>query len=419
MQRIIKIAIREYVETIKTKAFIFGVLMAPLIIGGIIFFTGRMAQGPSGSRPTLRVDILDRTGELESEINIAKDKYNEHHHNSLVNMTFLASDQDPNLGQTRLRQSKSRLYIVIDQAVLDGTGRMTFYTHKPKPAELDRQGSVENILRQAVVAKRCEIEAVPLEVLNSIRKVEIRTVEIGTGPGEQREQNMADQIIKRMVPFFFMYLMFMGMITTGQYMLSSVIEEKGSRVIEVLLSAVSPFQLMTGKIVGLCGIGLTVVALWGSVAYGAVCYKGFEVDLPLHMLLFFLVYFILGFLLFTALMAGVGSVCNTIKESQSLMMPLMAVFIIPLMAWFRLVQDPNGILSRVLSFIPPVTPMVMMLRLSAESEISPIEIVATLIVLTLGTLLTLWMAARVFRTGILMYGKRPGLREVVRWIRQS
>ena len=419
MQRIIKIAIREYVETIKTKAFIFGVLLAPLVIGVIVFFADRISREPGGSRPALQVDVLDLTHELESEINLAKDKYNEGHPNRLINLHFLASDQDPNLGQTRLRRRQSHLYVVVDPKMLDGTGQMTFYTHKPKPTDLDRQGSVEDILRQAVVVKRCEIADIPLAVLDTIREVNFRSVEIGETPGEQHEQNMADQLIQRMVPFFFMYLMFMGMMGTGQHMLSSVIEEKGSRVIEVLLSAVSPFQLMTGKIVGLCGIGLTVVAIWGSVAFGAACYKGFAIHLPLEMLIFFLGYFILGFMLFTALMAGIGSICNTIKECQSLMMPVMIVFIIPMIAWFRLVQDPNGLLSRVLSFIPPMTPMVMMLRLSAEPGISGMEIMATVFVLALGALLTVWLAARVFRTGILMYGKRPGLQEVFRWIGRS
>ena len=226
-------------------------------------------------------------------------------------------------------------------------------------------------------------------------------------------------MLKMMVPFCFMYLMFMGMIGTGQHMVSSVIEEKGSRVIEVLLSAVSPFELMAGKILGLAGIGLTVVCIWGTAAYGAAMYKGIEIDLPPATLLYFLVYFIPGFLLFTSLLAGVGSVCNTIKETQGLMMPIMLVFILPLLSWFKLVQEPDGLLARILSFIPPLTPLVMVLRISASNDISVIEILLSLVVLVLGVVFTLWAAAKIFRTGILMYGKRPRLREILRWVRQG
>jgi ABC-2 type transport system permease protein len=136
-------------------------------------------------------------------------------------------------------------------------------------------------------------------------------------------------------------------------------------------------------------------------------------------LLYFFAYFIPGFLLFTSLLAGVGSVCNTIKETQGLMMPIMLVFILPLMSWFWLAQEPDGLLARVLSFIPPLTPLVMILRISASDHISTIEILLSLVVLALGLFGTMWAASKIFRTGILMYGKRPGVREILRWVHEK
>ena len=105
--------------------------------------------------------------------------------------------------------------------------------------------------------------------------------------------------------------------------------------------------------------------------------------------------------------------------SQIIAMPVMMIFIVPLMAWFKLVQSPDGSLSRGLSFVPPLTPMVMVLRMSAGSEVGSGEIAATMALLLATVILVMWLAAKVFRTGILMYGKRPGLREIVRWMRQS
>ena len=168
-----------------------------------------------------------------------------------------------------------------------------------------------------------------------------------------------------MVPFAFMYLIFLGIVGMGQHMVSSIIEEKNSRIIEVLLSAISPFELMAGKIAGLAAVGLAVTALWGAAAYGAARWQGIQIDIGAGLLVSALVYYILGFVLFSAILAGVGSVCNTIKETQSLMMPIMLVFVIPMIAWPRLAQEPNGELARVLSYVPPTTPMVMVLRLSS------------------------------------------------------
>jgi ABC-2 type transport system permease protein len=257
------------------------------------------------------------------------------------------------------------------------------------------------------------------ELLAELRNVPIERVEVGATDDAQRIESESQRVTKMMVPFFFMFLIYMGIVGMGQHMLSSIIEEKNSRVIEVLLSALSPFQLMAGKILGLGGIGLTVMSLWTVAAYIAARWQGLNIDVTAELALYFVIYYVLGFLLFNSMMVGIGSICNTIKETQSLMTPIMMVFILPLMGWFKLVQDPGGTLARVLSFVPPVTPMVMILRLSAGFDIWVGEILFSIVLLAATVLATIWAAAKVFRTGILMYGKRPGLREVIKWLGQS
>jgi ABC-2 type transport system permease protein len=222
-----------------------------------------------------------------------------------------------------------------------------------------------------------------------------------------------------MVPFFFMYLMFLGIISSGQQMVSSVIEEKNSRIIEVLLSAVSPFELMAGKIIGLAGTGLTLVILWAIGAFLTARSQNINIDVTGEIIVYFAIYYILGYLLISSIMVAAGSVCNTIKETQSLMMPLTMIFIIPLVSWFKVAQDSNGMLSRIFSFIPPMTPLVMMARFSSGSEIWIVEIFATIILLVVTVFVAIWAAAKIFRTGILMYGKRLSVREVCRCLLQS
>ncbi|MFZ2149429.1 MAG: ABC transporter permease [Sedimentisphaerales bacterium] len=423
MQKILRVAQREYMETVKTKTFILGILMVPFIIGGIIFFTSRMSRGATGPQPPIKVAVTDLSNELGAEIKASFDRYNQENPNRRIEVHNVDAQQDSeeaeNQGRSKLRQGQLDAYVVLDRDILEGAGKIRLYTYKPKASNIDIFWTIENLFRRAVVNQRYKMQNLSQELLAKLQHVPIEQVEMGSADGQDRVQRETDRVIKMMVPFFFMYLIFMGIVGTGQHMISSVIEEKTSRVIEVLLSAVSPFQLMAGKILGLGGIGLTVVGLWAVAAYITARWQGLNIDVTTEFVLYFVIYYILGFLLITSLLTAVGSICNTIKETQGMMMPIMMVFIIPLLAWFKVVRDPNGLMSRVFSFLPPLTPMVMILRLSSGSDILKVEIFASILLLAVTVLFAMWAAAKVFRTGILMYGKRLGLREVCRCLRQS
>jgi ABC-2 type transport system permease protein len=200
--------------------------------------------------------------------------------------------------------------------------------------------------------------------------------------------------------------------------MTSIIEEKSSRIIEVLLAAVSPFELMAGKIIGLCAVSLTVVGIWTAMASSAARWGGITIEITGIFMLLYIIYYILGFILLGSIMAGFGSICNTLKDAQNLMMPLTIIFIIPMVSFMMITQNPDGPYAKALSFFPPVTSMVMVLRLSAGSSAGFLEILSTIIVLILSVILAVWLAAKVFRTGILMYGKKPSFREIVLWLRQ-
>jgi len=423
MRRILKVAQREYIETVKTKTFVLMVLMTPLIIGLVIFFTRKLSQDKGGPRPPVKVAVTDRSNELEKDIKASFDGYNKANPKRQILLEHLGSNQDPNTLESRqkikLRKGQLDAYVILEKNILTGDGKIRFYTCNTKPTKLDALWTIEGLFKNVVTNRRYQLKQLDSKLLAELRHVPIQRLEIGADEQTERVQKKSERITKMMVPFFFMYLMFIGIISTGQHMLSSVIEEKNSRVMEVLLSAVSPFQLMAGKITGLAGIAFTVTGLWGAAAHFAARWQGLNINITGQLLLYFVIYYTLGFLLFSSITVGIGSLCNTIKETQSLMMPLTLIFIIPLISWFNLIQHPNGPLARVLSFIPPLTSMVMILRLSAGSGIWFIEILASIVLLALAVLAVMWLAARLFRTGILMYGKRPSFREIIRWLKQS
>ena len=423
MRRILKVAQREYIETVKTKTFVLMVLMTPLIIALVIFFTRKLSQDKGGPRPPVKVAVTDRSNELEKDIEASFDGYNKANPKRQILLEQPGIDQDPNTldsrQKTRLRNGQLDAYVILEKGIIKGNGKARFYTCNTKPTKLDALWTIEGLFKNVVTNRRYQLKQLDSKLLAELRHVPIQRLEIGAAEETERVQKKSERITKMMVPFFFMYLMFIGIISTGQHMLSSVIEEKNSRVMEVLLSAVSPFQLMAGKITGLAGIAFTVTGLWGAAAHFAARWQGLNINITGQLLLYFVIYYTLGFLLFSSITVGIGSLCNTIKETQSLMMPLTLIFIIPLISWFNLIQHPNGPLARLLSFIPPLTSMVMILRLSAGSGIWFIEILASIVFLALAVLALMWVSARVFRTGILMYGKRPSFREIIRWLKQS
>jgi ABC-2 type transport system permease protein len=430
MRKIIEIARREYIDTVKTKTFLISLLFTPVLIVGIGFFTSRIAN-VEGGRPPVKVVVTDLTAQLAGEIEAAANKHNESNPKRQIIFESLPvesvveppAQDDVNAveeqGRKRLRSGMTEAYIVIDQNIIDGAGRTHIYTYKSKPTMMDATWAVEEFIRNAVVAQRCKVQNVSQKLLDDIRNVSIEWVEIGETANEQHVQSQRQTTVKMMVPFFFMFMIYMGIIGIGQQMLSSVIEEKNSRIIEMLLSAVSPFELMAGKILGLGAIGLTIIGLWTAVSYGPILWQGISVDITGKLLFCFVVYYILGFLLFSALLAAIGSVCNTLKETQEFMRPVVLILIFPMIAWFKLVQSPDGVLARVLSIVPPISPLVMPLRISAGSNVSNFEILASMALLAGAVLLMMWLAGKIFRTGILMYGKRPSLREISRWLRAT
>jgi len=424
MSKILKVAQREYVESVKSKTFIISVFMAPLIVVAIIFFTSRITKTKPGSRPPLKVAVTDLSSRLADVIDASFDTHNKSSDNRQIIVSQTTADANSfdkqfALQKNRLREDKIDAYVVIDPNIVSGDGKISLYTYKTKASNFDAPWIIENLCKTAVREYRYKTWNVDKELIDELQKVPTQQIEIGEAEGQEKVKSEGEIITSMMVPFVFMLLMYIGIFVNAQHMLTSVIEEKSSRVIELLLSAVNSFQLMAGKILGLTGIGLTVIALWAFAAYSAAQWKGFPIDITGWLFLYFVLYFILGFILLSSITAGIGSICNTLKDAQNLMGPITIIYIIPLMSWFKLVQSPQGTYAVALSYVPPMTPLVMVLRLAASSEVPIIEIFATLALLAFSVVVVIWISAKVFHTGILMYGKKPRLREVFRWLRKS
>ena len=209
-----------------------------------------------------------------------------------------------------------------------------------------------------------------------------------------------------------MAVLMVSVMVGGQYLLTTTVEEKSSRVVEVLLSALSPMQLMTGKIAGQLGVGLVILLIYGSIGGGALILFGLADLLGFMSLLYMVLFFLIAYVTVGALMAAIGSSVNDMREAQSLQGPVMISLVIPYMLWFPISRDPNSVFATVISFLPPVSPFVMMLRITSTEPPPTWQVLLSILVGLVGVyVIAVWAAAKIFRIGLLMFGKPPNLRD--------
>jgi ABC-2 type transport system permease protein len=257
------------------------------------------------------------------------------------------------------------------------------------------------------------------DIRASVTQYRIRNqAQAGEGGGNQRV-GMAD-MVRQFAPVALGVLLFQALIFTVSLLLTNTIEEKSNRVIEVLLSSMTPHELMIGKLLGCAAIGGMIVLVWGLVAAGflalasgpvkEVAGYAFTVLSSSYLLPAFLIYFLLAYLMFSAIFLTIGSLCNTVREAQNLMAPIMLLMVVPIMSIFLVPRDPNGTIAVVLSWIPLFSPIVMLARISSNPPVW--QIVGTGILMILTAALLLWGTGAIFKRAILRSGAPLKFREL-------
>jgi ABC-2 type transport system permease protein len=328
-------------------------------------------------------------------------------------------------GDDAKRVANGSLFAIIDvgkDPVADNTG---FAMISRNLTDDDLKDWFEELSTRIVRKRRLEQERISPRTaawLNQQTTLQARTI---NDKGEESTVGARDRI-RQVAPMVFVYILWISIFSISQGLMLSTIEEKSTRISEVLLSSVSPVQLMSGKILGVAATGLMTITTWVISAFVAIKYlprlmgatttTDFSVIVtdPVYMASF-VIYFLLGYLFYAAILMGIGSVVNTIQEAQALMMPVMMSMMLPLLAMVPIGRDPNGAFAKVLSWIPPFTPFVMMNRAAGPPTIW--EYIGTTILMLLAVWGALWAGTKVFRIGILMTGKPPKASEILNWIR--
>lgn len=413
MTRVWLVLKREYLENVRTKAFLIGLVLTPVWMA-LVFIVPQFAKDTA---KTERVVIVDGTGTLGPELRAALDKVPGKGGEPRFEAEVHRNVDEDDLARYRFEAGQGELFVVVLTPALLENKR------EPRPGEriagvygasgvgaLDTGRVLEATVDRVVNRVLIEKHRVPEEVAAALQRPAAHYV--GLTPSGQ-----ASGIAQVMAPFLAMMLLFMGIVGISQMLISSTLEEKASRIYEVLLSSLSPFQLMCGKVLGICGVGLTLLLLWTGAGLLAAFLQGLGEVVTVPQLGLFVVYYVLGFLLIASLMVSVGSACNTLKEAQNLMAPISLMLALPILVSIVIMKDPNGTLATVLSFVPPFTPFLMMMRIAGTPPPPDWQVLASIAWLALSTWLAIRLAARVFRVGILMYGQPPRLKEIWRWVR--
>ena len=274
--------------------------------------------------------------------------------------------------------------------------------------------ALEDVLGQAVIETRAKLGGIDYErtrwILSWPDVIAIRVSASGENPENTR--------IRMILPIILMMLLWVSTFTSGNYILTSTIEEKSNRVMEVLLSAVSPMQLMTGKILGQSAVAGFMLVMYGGMALAGLFVLAMSDLVSMSLVVLSVCYFIIAYFTVASMMAAIGSAVSDLRDAQSLMGPAVLVLMLPLILWMPISNNPDSMLAISTGFIPPLLPFVMILRVAGSSEALPAwQIVLSLAIGGASMIGMLWICARIFRVGVLMQGKPPSPLELIRWMR--
>lgn len=424
MAKLWAIVKREYLERVRSKWFVIATMFGPVIMGALVIVPAYITAKSKSTEAIFNSTILDATttgiGERVSLAIVGNNpKATVRPKVMVVPASALTMAESSATFETVQRRSNG--YIVLDQQTL--AGERARYAGRSATSIPDME-RVRSAIRQTILESRLERAGVNPDSVKELTFMPLslsseRITDKGRGGSGKVSIIFAAAVA---------FLLYMSIVLYGQNVLRGVLEEKTNRVAEVVVSSVPPEILLAGKVIGVGGVGLTQQIIWAVTTFmmlkarapimermGLTASPFVMPDIGWGTGLLLVLFFLLGFTFYAALYAAAGSAVNTEQEAQQVVQPLIlllvgtAVFIQPILV------NPTSKLALIMSWMPFSAPIIMPLRLSMSS-VQPIEIILTLLGLVVACVAAVWVASRIYRVGLLMYGKKPTLREMARWV---
>lgn len=457
MRKIMATALREYKATALTKAFIFATFILPVIIWVVI--GGAAALGLFNAKPAPivgTIGVIDRTDgdavlsrlverfdpanvarEYEEDIERAIEQIRENAPAGVpmpeaqlrtaaeaavgpipeVTLETLPDDTDPDSTNDRLAEGDLMAVVAVEQGAIDappGEYRLL----KAQSVKRRISDKIIDAVDDAIVAERFVLADLDLAQIDDLRRAP-KTV--GLTVSKSGDTTEGGDAVEFIIPLASIMIMMIAIFTGAGYLLTSTVEEKSSRVMEVLLSAISPMQLMVGKLVGQGLVGLTTFLVYSALGiFAAIQFGVMDFISPVTLGLL-VVYFLMGYFMYAALFGAVGSAVSDMREAQALQGPLFGVIALAVYpAIFAGMNDPNNTLSKVMSYVPVSIPFIMPMRVANPAEPATWPEIGASMLIGWGAVIALtWASAKIFRVGVLMYGKPPSIMGLIKWIRYT
>ncbi|MBL6446803.1 ABC transporter permease [Fulvivirga sp. 29W222] len=411
---------REFLSRVKKKSFLIATILVPLIFPALIGGIGYVMKKESENANAQVIHVLDQQGSFNFE---NTDKYE-----------FVKVTGDLETAKTAFAESEDYGLLYIPEFNIESPKGFVLYA-KSNPS-FSTIGDIENEIEDAIKDDKLQVYNIDKEVLDKLKtKVDLRSVNIAEG-----EEKESDAGISFAIGYFTGFLIYIFMFAYGGQVMQGVIEEKSSKIVEVIISTVKPFQLMLGKILGVASVGLFQVLIWvvliailSTTVLGLLgleipheaAIQGADVEtsekflrllanIPFtKIILTFIFYFIGGYMLYGALFAAAGSAVDSPSEAQQFMFPIMIPLIAGIIGMQSIITNPDGNVSFWLSIIPFTSPIAMMGRIGFG--VPAWELALSMVLLVLGFIFTTWMAGRIYRVGILMHGVKVNYKTLAKW----
>ncbi|MFN0133630.1 MAG: ABC transporter permease [Phycisphaerales bacterium] len=467
--KMLHVAMREFVSTALTKAFIIGVFLPPIIMAAALTVMP-ILMNQKAPKTEGRVAVVDRSGVVlpllreeftperladrrRRNVEEAKEKAQEAvppgmggpqmdqafkqmesmaDDGAKLTLEPQAADADVEALKAQIPKARSRsdlpkdpllaVAVIPPWAVEERPDRAKdepryerFQLFTTPTLDVQVKGQVESAIERSIVDARLVGEGLDASKVRALLSTP-RSESVTVTEGGERKTNAAVQML---LPGGFLFLIWISVFVAGQSLLTTTIEEKSNRVMEVLLSAVSPMQLMMGKILGQMAVAGVILGVYAGIGVVAIVTFALTHLVNPWNLLWIACYFLIAFFLIACMMAAIGSAVSELREAQSLMGPIMIVLVIPMILWMPILRNPNSTFATICSFIPPISPFVMVLRLGGSEQVPFWQIPASIAVGILAVVVAAWATAKIFRIGVLMYGKPPNFTTLLRWIRMA
>lgn len=435
MKKILVLAKREYKAAVKTKGFIIAIIMVPIFMGGslaaIAIFKDKVDTKDK------HIAVLDASGVIGKAIEEAANYRNENEIFDKENgektkpayiIELIEFDRD-NINQKKLelsdrvRSRELHSFVHIASDILHpqenrGNSRVFYYSENSSMDEIRSwiYYPIDNRIRQLRIEEidLSQEELKDLFISNYVVGLGLLTLDEKTG--DVQDARRSNELEALLMPYVMMMLMFMMLMMAAIPLLSAVMEEKSDRIAEVLLGSVTPFQFMMGKIIGGIGVSLTTSAIY--IGGGIIIAAKFDYldKIPLDILPWFFGYMILAILMVGSVMAALGSACNDAKDAQSMQFPAMMPLMIPMFLMFFMIKDPMSNFAIWTSLFPIFTPMLMPVRMATSVTIPLWQPVLGIFLVLIFAVFSVWAGGRIFRSAILLQGKKPKLGTLIKFI---